>query len=30
MLRGWNAANAARAGLPEGRLAELFVVSRIN
>jgi LmbE family N-acetylglucosaminyl deacetylase len=30
MLRGWNAANAARVGLPEGRLAELFVVSRIN
>jgi LmbE family N-acetylglucosaminyl deacetylase len=30
MLRGWNTANAARAGLPEGRLAELFAVSRIN
>jgi LmbE family N-acetylglucosaminyl deacetylase len=30
MLRGWNAANAARAGLPEGRLAEVFAVSRIN
>ena len=30
MLRGWGAANAARAGLPEGRLAELFAVSRIN
>ena len=30
MLRGWNAGNAARVGLPEGRLAELFVVSRIN
>lgn len=30
MLRGWNAGNAALAGLPEGRLAELFAVSRIN
>ena len=30
MLRGWNAVNAARAGLPEGRLAEVFAVSRIN
>ena len=30
MLRGWNAANAERAGLPEGRLAEAFAVTRIN
>jgi len=30
MLRGWNGANAARAGLPEGRLAESFAVTRIN
>ena len=30
MLRGWNAGNAALAGLPEGRLAELFAVSRLN
>ena len=30
MLRGWNGANAGVAGLPEGRLAELFAVSRIN
>ena len=30
MLRGWNARNAAAAGLPEGRLAELFAVSRVN
>ena len=30
MLRGWNEANAARAGLPAGRLAETFAVSRIN
>ncbi len=30
MLRGWNGSNAALAGLPEGRLAELFAVSRIN
>jgi LmbE family N-acetylglucosaminyl deacetylase len=30
MLRDWNAGNAAVAGLPEGRLAELFAVSRIN
>ncbi|WP_091179731.1 PIG-L deacetylase family protein [Microlunatus flavus] len=30
MLRGWNAANAERAGLPEGHLAEVFAVSRIN
>ena len=30
MLRCWNAGNAARAGLPEGRLAEVFAVSRIN
>ncbi len=29
-MRGWNGANAALAGLPEGRLAELFAVSRIN
>ena len=29
-LRGWNGGNAAMAGLPEGRLAELFHVSRIN
>jgi LmbE family N-acetylglucosaminyl deacetylase len=30
MLQGWNAGNAAVAGLPEGRLAELFAVSRVN
>ena len=30
MLRSWNAGNAARAGWPEGRLAEVFAVSRIN
>lgn len=30
MLRGWNTDNAARAGLAEGRLAELFAVTRIN
>ena len=30
MLRGWNEGNAARAGLPAGRLAESFAVSRIN
>ena len=30
MLRGWNGANAAKAGLAPGRLAETFVVSRIN
>ncbi|WP_375425737.1 PIG-L deacetylase family protein [uncultured Friedmanniella sp.] len=30
MLRGWNTHNAVLAGLPEGRLAELFAVSRIN
>jgi LmbE family N-acetylglucosaminyl deacetylase len=30
MLRGWNAGNAALAGLPEGRLAEVFAVSRLN
>ncbi len=30
MLRGWNGANAEAAGLPEGRLAESFAVSRIN
>ena len=30
MLRAWNAGNAERAGLPAGRLAELFAVSRIN
>ena len=29
-LRGWNGGNAARAGLPEGHLAEAFAVSRIN
>jgi len=29
-LRGWNAGNASRAGLPEGRLAEVFAVTRIN
>jgi LmbE family N-acetylglucosaminyl deacetylase len=29
-VRGWNAGNAAMAGLPAGRLAELFAVSRIN
>jgi LmbE family N-acetylglucosaminyl deacetylase len=29
-LRGWNGANAVRAGLHEGRLAEVFAVSRIN
>jgi len=29
-LRGWNGGNAALAGLGEGRLAELFAVSRIN
>jgi LmbE family N-acetylglucosaminyl deacetylase len=29
-LRGWNGSNAAMAGLPEGRLAELFAVTRIN
>ena len=29
-VRGWNAANAAMAGLPEGRLAERFLVSRLN
>ncbi len=29
-IRGWNGANAALAGLPEGRLAERFAVSRIN
>lgn len=29
-IRGWNGANAAMAGLPEGRLAERFAVSRIN
>lgn len=30
MLRAWNSGNAALAGLPEGRLAETFAVSRIN
>ena len=30
MLRGWNGANAAQAGLPDGSLAEVFSVSRIN
>ncbi|MBA8793885.1 LmbE family N-acetylglucosaminyl deacetylase [Friedmanniella endophytica] len=30
MLRGWNGTNATRAGLPAGRLAEAFVVTRIN
>ena len=30
LLRGWNGANAAKAGLAPGRLAETFVVSRIN
>ena len=30
MLRGWNARNAAVGGLPEGRLAEVFAVTRIN
>ena len=29
-IRGWNGANAALAGLPQGRLAERFAVSRIN
>lgn len=29
-IRGWNSGNAAAAGLPEGRMAELFAVSRIN
>ena len=29
-IRGWNGANAAMAGLPQGRLAERFAVSRIN
>lgn len=29
-LRDWNGRNAAIAGLPEGRLAELFAVTRIN
>lgn len=30
MLRGWNSRNAELAGLPAGRLAETFAVSRIN
>ena len=30
MLRGWNGGVAAASGLPEGRLAEAFAVSRIN
>ncbi len=30
MLRGWNEGNAAMAGLPAGRLAETFAVTRIN
>ncbi len=30
MLRGWNGGNAELAGLSEGRLAELFAVTRIN
>ena len=30
MLRGWNGRVAAAAGLPEGRLAESFAVTRIN
>lgn len=30
MLRGWNGANATLNGLAEGRLAEVFAVSRIN
>jgi LmbE family N-acetylglucosaminyl deacetylase len=30
MLRGWNAGNAAQAGLDSTQLAELFAVSRIN
>ena len=30
MLHGWNARNADAVGLPEGRLAELFAVSRVN
>ncbi len=30
MLRGWNGANAVQAGLPDGSLAEVFSVSRIN
>jgi len=29
-IRGWNASNATLGGLPEGRLAERFAVSRIN
>jgi LmbE family N-acetylglucosaminyl deacetylase len=29
-VRGWNAGNAALAGLPEGRLAERFAVTRLN
>jgi LmbE family N-acetylglucosaminyl deacetylase len=29
-IRGWNGANAALAGLGEGRLAERFAVTRIN
>ena len=30
MLRQWNGGTAAAAGLPEGRLAEAFAVTRIN
>ena len=30
MLREWNGRTAAAAGLPEGRLAEAFAVTRIN
>jgi LmbE family N-acetylglucosaminyl deacetylase len=30
MLRTWAGGTAARAGLPEGRLAEMFAVTRIN
>ena len=29
-IRGWNGANATMGGLPEGRFAERFAVSRIN
>lgn len=29
-IRGWNGGNAAMGGLPEGRYAERFAVSRIN
>ncbi|HET7475132.1 MAG TPA: PIG-L deacetylase family protein [Dermatophilaceae bacterium] len=29
-IRGWNAMNATLFGLPQGRLAEVFAVSRVN